>query len=266
MPYFERSNDLKLFYTVHGDPTKPPFLLVHGWTCDSTDWIFTIPALVQDYYVIAFDHRGHGHSSAPETISYTTRDMAADAVALLEHLGVTKKVLVMGHSMGGIVASALTGLYPDLFRGLVVLDPPYWRSTAFWVDMLPQWDEMQNGLMFVTKAFGNQISPNIPPWMLTWIGIRGAAMSEHAVGACLKGMFGPGMLGQMESHQELVKGRTIPRLAVYMKEENAELERGLGLGSLDRVTTILDAGHWFYHVKADEFNGLLKDWLATIEK
>jgi pimeloyl-ACP methyl ester carboxylesterase len=191
--------------------------------------------------------------------------MAADAEALLKHLGFTKDVLVMGHSMGGVVASALTGLYPKLFRGLVVLDPPYWRSTAFWADMLPQWDEMQNGLMFVTKAFGDQLSSNISPWMITWIGIRGVAMSEYAVGACLKGTFGPGMLGQMELHQELVKGRTIPRLAVYMREENAELGRGLGVGGLDRVTTIEDAGHWFHHVKADAFNELLKGWLHTIE-
>jgi pimeloyl-ACP methyl ester carboxylesterase len=174
MPYFQRSGDLKIFYTVHGDPANPHFLLIHGWTCDSTDWIFTIPALIQNYYIITFDHRGHGHSSAPKCIPYTTRDMAADAEALLAHLGLTKDILVMGHSMGGIVASALTALYPALCRGLVVLDPPYWRSTAFWADMLPQWDGMQNGLMFVTKAFRNQLAPSIPPWMLTWIGIRGA--------------------------------------------------------------------------------------------
>jgi pimeloyl-ACP methyl ester carboxylesterase len=138
------------------------------------------------------------------------------------------------------------------------LDPLSWRSTAF--------DEVQNGLIFVTKVFGDQLAPSIPPWMLTWIGIRGAAMSEFAVGACLKGTFGPGMAGQMEVHRELVRGREIPRLAVYMREENAELERGLGIGKLDHVTTIEGAGHWFHHVKADDFNKLLQEWLQTIEK
>ncbi|KAK1814550.1 hypothetical protein LTR12_011021 [Friedmanniomyces endolithicus] len=235
MPFFTRSNDLTLFYTTHGDPTNPPFLLIHGWCCDSTDWVFTIPALIQDYFVITFDHRGHGHSSGPETITYTVQDMVADAAALLKHLSIPKDVLVMGHSMGGIVASALTCLHPDLFRGLVVLDPPYWRSIAFWADMLPQWDEMQNGLMFVTKAFGDQLSPSVPAWMMTWIGMRGLATSEHAVGASLKGTFGPDMLGQMEVHQKLVKGRTIPKLAFYMREENAELERSLGVGKLDQI-------------------------------
>ncbi|KAK1078796.1 hypothetical protein LTR33_006928, partial [Friedmanniomyces endolithicus] len=86
MPFFTRSNDLTLFYTTHGDPTNPPFLLIHGWCCDSTDWVFTIPALIQDYFVITFDHRGHGHSSGPETITYTVQDMVADAAALLKHL------------------------------------------------------------------------------------------------------------------------------------------------------------------------------------
>jgi pimeloyl-ACP methyl ester carboxylesterase len=125
---------------------------------------------------------------------------------------------------------------------------------------------MQNGLMFVTKAFGDQLAPNIPPWMLMWIGIRGAAMSELAVGACLKGTFGLGMAGQMEVHRELVRGRDVPRLAVYMREENAELERGLGVGKLDCVVTIEGAEHWFHHVKADDFNELLKEWLQIIEK
>ncbi len=264
MPFFTRSNDLTLFYTTHGDPTNPPFLLIHGWCCDSTDWVFTIPALIQDYFVITFDHRGHGHSSGPETITYTVQDMVADAAALLKHLSIPKDVLVMGHSMGGIVASALTCLHPELFRALVVLDPPYWRSTAFWADMLPQWDEMQNGLMFVTKAFGDQLSPSVPAWMLTWIGMRALATSELAVSASLKETFGPDMLGQMEVHQKLVKGRTIPKLAFYMREENAELERSLGVGQLDQIVRVDDAGHWFHHVKADEFNALLRGWLATI--
>jgi pimeloyl-ACP methyl ester carboxylesterase len=82
----------------------------------------------------------------------------------------------------------------------------------------------------------------------------------------LKGTFGLGMAGQMEVHRELVRGRDVPRLAVYMREENAELERGLGVRELDRVTTIEGAGHWFHHVKSDDFNELLKEWLQTIEK
>jgi hypothetical protein len=72
------------------------------------------------------------------------------------------------------------------------------------------------------------------------------------LGRVLKETLGLGMAGQMEVHRELVRGRDVPRLAVYMRKENAGLERGLGVGKLDRVATIEGAMHWFHHVKADD--------------
>ncbi|KAF1852177.1 alpha/beta-hydrolase [Cucurbitaria berberidis CBS 394.84] len=265
MPYLQRSEDLNIFYTLHGDASNPPFLLIHGWTCDSTDWSWTIPALIEKYYVVTIDLRGHGHSSAPESTTYTIKDSADDAVALLEELKLTKDVLVMGHSMGGIMASVLTGLYPEIFRGLVIIDPPYWRTKKFWADMLPKWDELQNGFLFVTMAFGNQLPPEMPPWMMTWYGLRAQATAEHAVVKSLQGAFAPDMLGQQEAHAELVKGRAIPRLGVYMREENVENEKKLGVGAKDEIVQLADAGHWLHHMKPDEFNGILTKWLEKIE-
>ncbi|KAF2830205.1 alpha/beta-hydrolase [Ophiobolus disseminans] len=267
MPYFTPSPSLSLFYSLHGDATNPPILLIHGWACDSTDWSFTIPALMQKYHVITLDLRGHGHSSAPSSLTYSIKDSTDDAVALLTHLDLTKDVLVMGHSMGAIVASCLTGLYPELFRGLVVIDPPYWRTKQFWSTMLPKWGELQNGLVFVTMAFGNQMPPEgvMPPWMLTWYGIRMQAVNERVVGESLKGAFGPGMLGQQEAHTQLVKGRRVPRLAVYMTEENCGKERRLGMGVGDEVVWIKDAGHWLHHIADEEFNGVLVEWLGKVE-
>lgn len=265
MPYFNRTDDLKFFYTLQGEASNPPFLLIHGWTCDSTDWSFTIPALVEKYHVIVFDVRGHGHSSAPESASYTVKDSTEDAVALLQHLNYTKDVLVMGHSMGGIVASCVSALHPEMFRGLIIIDPPYWRTTAFWADMLPKWDELQNGFVFVTMAFGNQLPPVMPPWIITWIGLRMAAMEERVIGESLKGAYAPDMLGQQELHTELVKNRTIPRLAVYMTEENVENEKSLGIRAKDDFVHLADAGHWLHHMKPDEFNAILTKWLEKIE-
>jgi pimeloyl-ACP methyl ester carboxylesterase len=159
MPYFAPIPPINTFYTLHGDPSNPPILLIHGWTCDSTDWSFTIPSLLETHYIITLDLRGHGHSSAISSSSFTITDFASDAVALLQHLGLATDVLVMGHSMGGIVASCLTGLYPDMFKGLIVIDAPYWRTTSFWSTMLPKSDELQNDLLFVTDVFATNFLP-----------------------------------------------------------------------------------------------------------
>ncbi|KAH7398684.1 Alpha/Beta hydrolase protein [Phaeosphaeria sp. MPI-PUGE-AT-0046c] len=267
MPYFTPSPDLTLFYTLHGNPSNPPFLLIHGWTCDSTDWSFTIPSLLASHHIIALDLRGHGHSTAPPSATFTIPDFCADAVALLRHLDIATDVLVMGHSMGGIVASCLTGLYPDIFSGLVVIDPPYWRTEAFWCAMLPKWDVLQDGLEFVTEAFGDQLPPveKMQPWMFTWYGIRMAAMEEGVVGGALKGVFGQGGLGQEERHAEVVRARKCRRLAVYMAVENVEKERGLGVGEGDEVVHFGGHGHWLHHVGAEEFNEILGTWLKKLQ-
>lgn len=173
----------------------------------------------------------------------------------------------MGHSMGGIVASCLTGLYPEFFKGVVVIDPPYWRSAAFWATMLPKWDTLQDGLAFVTEAFGNQLPPmeKMQLWMFTWYGIRMAAMKEDVVGGALRGAFGQDMFGQEERHREVVKGRKCRRLAVYMAEENVEKEKGLGMGEGDEVVHFGGHGHWLHHVGAEEFNAILIAWLEKLE-
>lgn len=173
----------------------------------------------------------------------------------------------MGHSMGGIVASCLTGLYPAIFSGLVVIDPPYWRSAAFWSSQLPRWEELHDGLAFVTEAFGNQLPPpeKMHAWMFTWYGMRMAAMDGEVVGGALRGAFGEGMLGQEEGHGETVRGRTCRRLAVYMAEENVEKEKGLGMREGDEVLHFGGCGHWLHHVGAEEFNAILGNWLGRTE-
>jgi pimeloyl-ACP methyl ester carboxylesterase len=268
MPYLNRPVDnLKISYTHHGQPSNPPFLLIHGWTCDSTDWMFTIPAIIPKYYVIAFDLRGHGHSSAPESITYTIRNLADDAVALLKHLNFSENVIVMGHSLGGIVASALTAIFPTIFRGLVVIDPLYWGTKTLWADLLPKWDEQQTGFTFMTVVFGKQL-PVLwrYRWMWTWYNIRSHTTAPHVVTKTLQGAYAPDMLGQQEAHTELVKGRTIPRLAVYMAADNVTKEKELGDGDMDEIVHFPNAGHWLHQAKPDKFNDLLVKWLKRIGK
>ncbi|KAL7003630.1 hypothetical protein U1Q18_004781 [Sarracenia purpurea var. burkii] len=72
--------------------------------------------------VCAFDNRGMGRSSIPTKKSeYTTRIMAQDAIALLDHLG-WRKAHVFGHSMGAMIACKLAALVPDRVMSLALLN------------------------------------------------------------------------------------------------------------------------------------------------
>lgn len=86
-------------------------LLIMGWGGDHTAWAFQIPALAARYRVIAFDNRGAGQSDAPD-VPYTIRGMAADALALLDAVGI-RRAHVCGASMGGMIAQELALAAPE---------------------------------------------------------------------------------------------------------------------------------------------------------
>lgn len=72
--------------------------------------------------VCAFDNRGMGRSSVPtQKSAYTTRIMAKDAIALMDHLG-WRKAHVFGHSMGAMISCKLAALVPDRVLSLALLN------------------------------------------------------------------------------------------------------------------------------------------------
>ncbi|GIL91824.1 hypothetical protein Vretifemale_19411 [Volvox reticuliferus] len=98
-----------------------------GFGAGGAAWLPTVKELflrgdkVADLEVTVFDNRGIGHSSCPSSkIHYTTDIMAADALALMDHLG-WRKAHVVGHSMGAMIASRLTLLAPGRVASLTLI-------------------------------------------------------------------------------------------------------------------------------------------------
>ncbi len=101
-----------------------PVLLIHGFASNhgvnwvGTGWIKTLTGVGRR--VIAIDNRGHGRSDAVyDPAAYTTDIMAADALALLDHLGLPSAV-VMGYSMGARISAFLALAAPERVEGLVL--------------------------------------------------------------------------------------------------------------------------------------------------
>ena len=99
----------------------PPVVLIHGWCCDHTYFAPQFEHFAaRGHSVITVDLRGHGQSDKPHQ-AYTMRGFADDVLWLCGQLKLTKPVLI-GHSMGGIVAFDLAARYPDFAAALVMLD------------------------------------------------------------------------------------------------------------------------------------------------
>lgn len=94
-------------------------LLVMGLSFTLDMWYRVVPTLSRNHRLILLDNRGMGRSDCPPG-SYSVRVMAEDAMAVLDDAGVKDPVLLMGASMGGMIAQEMALRYPDRFRGLVL--------------------------------------------------------------------------------------------------------------------------------------------------
>jgi esterase len=114
-------NGLRVHVLEWGDATAPPVLLLHGGNQSAHSWDLVSLALAHHYHVIAIDQRAHGDTEWPRDGEASRHSMALDARGVLEQLGVERPVVV-GHSMGGIVAMTLLTAHPDLARQAVFVD------------------------------------------------------------------------------------------------------------------------------------------------
>jgi len=113
---------MQLAVTQTGSAAGAPLLLLHGVTRLAADWRPVLPLLAASRRVIAVDQRGHGDS--PRGSSYLVADYCADAVAFVRDR-IDGPVVVVGHSLGAMVAAAVAAELPGLVRAAVLEDPPF---------------------------------------------------------------------------------------------------------------------------------------------
>jgi pimeloyl-ACP methyl ester carboxylesterase len=113
---FAHSDDVRIYYEAQGN--GPALLLVPGIPAISSDWFPFADRLSERFRVVVYDNRGSGRSDVPPG-PYSTRQLAVDAVAVLDALGI-KRAHVFGTSMGGMIAQELALAFPERVDRLVL--------------------------------------------------------------------------------------------------------------------------------------------------
>ncbi len=118
MTYVRASDGVRLHYQVTGRPGAPPVLFIQGLGADKHGWDLQRLATAPWYRSIALDNRGAGRSDKP-TGPYTLEQMAADAIAVLDHAGI-ETAHVVGASMGGAISQIIAVRHPERVRSLTL--------------------------------------------------------------------------------------------------------------------------------------------------
>ncbi|MFB9628992.1 alpha/beta fold hydrolase [Nonomuraea helvata] len=114
-------DDGDIYVCEDGPRDAPALLLIHGSASSTRSWDPLVPLLTRSHRVIRIDLLGHGRSAKPAGPSYATPEQARRVGMALDRLGVEHAVVV-GHSSGGAVATALAEQRSDLVTALALVN------------------------------------------------------------------------------------------------------------------------------------------------
>ena len=153
-----------LYFTDQGKGKT--LVLIHSGGTDLRDWEMITPELASEYRIIMYDQRGAGQSPVPiEPTNHIT-----DLEDLLDSIN-EKRVVLIGHSMGGQIATDFSLKHPEIVEKLILIAP---GLTGFEYDLefqtqvkriwevVPNVDKMLDVMLNTSKAYAVQIGMSSP--------------------------------------------------------------------------------------------------------
>jgi len=122
LPRIEINNSL-LHLETFGPDTAQVIIVVHGGPGNDYRYLLSLKDLSDEYKIIFYDQLGSGLSQRVEANNLDLNNSLADLDALVDHFGQGKKVNIIGHSWGGMLASAYLGKYPKKVDKIVLAEP-----------------------------------------------------------------------------------------------------------------------------------------------
>ena len=125
----------QVFYRTAGDPSRPTLLLLHGFPTSSHMFRNLIPALADEFHLVAPDHVGFGQSSAPpvDQFDYSFERLTEITLGLLDTLGIDRFALYL-HDYGAPIGLRIASRHPQRVTGLITQSGNAYTEgfTPFW--------------------------------------------------------------------------------------------------------------------------------------
>jgi pimeloyl-ACP methyl ester carboxylesterase len=256
--------DVTIHYKEHGE--GPPCLGVMGFALDQRYWAMQVQGVTKTHRFITFDNRGIGRSNGDPVTSM--KEMADDAVRLLDHLGIEKTV-VYGLSMGGAVSQRIVLDHPDRVSA-IILGITFARPIEF---MRRQHEVAR----FVIRNGGPEmlLEASLMRMFTPEFFEVGGEVIDQMVKANLAEGTGPSaevllaQLDALDGHDVL---HELPRVSVPTLVLGAKMDQMVpGLGSKEIAAAVpgaelvmFETGHGCSVEEMEKFNGAVHDFLKRL--
>lgn len=240
-----------IHFRDEGGGRGTPFLFIHGWACDSSSWRSQVEDLERDHRCISVDLRGRGESTPLPP--YDVFTAAADVASVIRSLKLPP-VIVVGHSLGGIVALCLNRADPELVAGVVTGDSPLeldaprrWPRTVSALREAGSMDPVQAFIEgFFIESTPDELAADVRAMMLT-------CDAEVAAGMLEEGNRVADVL------PELIRlADAKPFMALWAEKPLGEPNLLRDLATFVRQEPIAGAGHFFQLERPEITNALLR--------
>jgi pimeloyl-ACP methyl ester carboxylesterase len=244
--------DHKINVLSHGSGDRH-FTCLHGLVDTLDIWKRLAPALEARGRVTRIDQRGHGASEAPAG-AYSRADLAADVIGVLDAEGIEQTILV-GHSMGGIVAMETALAYPERIAGLVLIGTTSEcrEKVAGWYERIALAGERDGNAGLGRAIYGEKSTKKIV----------GDAQGIAHVTRMLKSLFSDPLTPKLRDIQcpaLMTVGEKDP-----MGPKASEIVHGAMSAGRAELLRVPDKGHWLQIEAVEEVVAALDGWLAKFE-
>lgn len=256
-----RIADIDVHYQVAGE--GPWLTLAHPLAADLRIWAMQMPRLLPHFRVLRFDARGHGETSASPA-PYSLDQLADDALALFNHLGITRTHWI-GLSMGGMVAQAIALKRPGLLDRIVLADstsrrPP--NAAAIWAERIA---------LARARGMAGMVEPTLERWftpayrlvnpdLMAWVAEQISVTSVEGYCGCCEAISTIDMLdrlNEIDSPALIMAGERDHSTPPEMSEQMSRNWRG------STYCSIPDAAHIGNVEQADFFNRKVAAFLGV---
>lgn len=241
-------------------------VFVHGFSCDSHDWSWQLPHFAATHRVIAPDLRGHGRSGAPAS-GYDVASLAADVLALIEHLG-CEPVVAVGHSLGGAIAAVMAAERKDLVRAVVAIDPGHLlpdETGPYLASALAAYGQEDPGEVAARFFQAGSHTAATPRGLASWHNRRAVGTPPHVLRQTIAGLIGGVKPFALVSNSLAHLGTCdSPTLAFYIDPVRQALAETILVHPHSRTVCFEGSGHWLHQECPEAVNSIVDQWVGEL--